>query len=246
MIRFLVSPENVEGDRITIKGKEVHHLRNVLRLRRGERVTCFDGKGREYRGRIERISAAQAEVRIEKVAERKKESSLKITLAQSLIRSHKMDLVVQKCTELGVFEIIPLRTERSLINLDEAKRKARRERWQRLAEAAAKQSGRVQIPTITEVRDFSSLLETAGDFDLKIISWEDEGDGKSFRDALTKRLSPPEKILLLIGPEGGFSAGEVAGAGKAGLLPISLGPRILRSETAAIAATAIIVYEVGR
>lgn len=245
MTRFLVSPENVEGDRITIKGREVHHLRNVLRLRKGEKVVCFDGSGRDYEGTIEFLSSGQAEIKIEKVEELKKETPLKITLAQSLIRSSKMDLVVQKCTELGVFRIMPMGTGRSLVKLDEAKSRARRERWQRIAEEAAKQSVRVQVPQIEGVRDFASILKMARDFDWGIIPWEEEGAGRSLKEALTKRLSPPENILLLIGPEGGFTAQEVAEAKKAGLLPLSLGPHILRSETAAIATVAILAYELG-
>jgi 16S rRNA (uracil1498-N3)-methyltransferase len=241
--RFLISPEDVEGDRITIRGKEVHYLRNVLRLRTGDRVVCFDGEGREYRGWIERLSSARAEMRIEEVRELKKKSPLRITLAQSLIRSSKMDLVVQKCTELGIFRLIPVRTERSLVRLEGAKSKARQERWQRKAEEAAKQSGRVKVPVIEGVTDFYSLPDRVRDFDLGIISWEGEKEERSLKEALTKGRPRPESILLLIGPEGGFSIQEMAAAGQAGLLPVSLGPRILRAETAAIAAVAIIAYE---
>mgnify|MGYP000600315290 CR=1 FL=1 len=245
MTRFLISPEDVEGERITIKGREVHHLRDVLRLRRGDRVICFDGEGREYEGVLESLSSAQAEVRIEKVRELKKESPLRITLAQSLIRSRKMDLVVQKCTELGIFRLIPVRTERSLVRLEGAKCRARQGRWQRKAEEAAKQSGGVKVPMIEEVADFYSLLDRVRDFDLGIIPWEEEREAGSLKKALTKGQPRPENILLLIGPEGGFTLQEVAEAGKAGLLPVSLGPRILRAETAAIATVAIIAYELG-
>ncbi|MCD5401528.1 16S rRNA (uracil(1498)-N(3))-methyltransferase [candidate division NPL-UPA2 bacterium] len=245
MTRFLVSPEKVKGDRITIEGREVHHLRNVLRLRKGERVICFDGRGKEYEGTIASFSPGQAEIKIEKSKKLKKELPLKITLAPSLIRASKMDLVIQKCTELGVFRLMPMRTERSLVKLDEAKSRARRERWQRLAEEAAKQSGRVQVPQIEEVRDFASILRGAGDFDLAIILWEEAGGEGSFKKVLTKRLSLSESVLLLIGPEGGFPAREVAEAKKAGLLPVSLGPRLLKAETAAIVAVAILAYEWG-
>ena len=243
MARFLVLPEKVKGDKIVIEGREVHHLRNVLRLRRGEEVICFDGREKEYEGKIVSLSPGQAEIKIEKSKKLKKELSLKITLAPSLIRASQMDLVIRKGTELGVFKITPMRTERSLVKLDEAKSRARRERWQRLAEEAAKQSGRVQVPQIEEVRDFASLLRKAKNFDLGIIPWEEESKERSLKEALTKRLSSPRKILLLIGPEGGFTAQEVAEAQKAGLLSVSLGPRILKAETAAIAAVAILAYE---
>lgn len=243
MTRFLVLPESIKEGKITIRGREVHHLRNVLRLRSGERVICFDGRGREYQGWIERLSSAQAEIRIEKIKKLRRELSLKITLAPSLIRSNKMDLIIQKCTELGVFRIMPMRTEKSLVKLDEAKSRVRRERWQRLAEEAAKQSGRVQVPRIDEVRDFASILKKARNFDLGIILWEEEGEVRSFKKTLTERLSSSQNILFLIGPEGGFPAQEVAEAKKAGLLSVSLGPRILRAETAAIVAVAIVAYE---
>ncbi len=243
--RFLVAPENVEGKKIIIRGREVHHLRNVLRLKRGGRVICFDGKGKEYEGSITSLSPGQAEIEIEKSKRLKRELPLKITLAPSLIRAGKMDLVVQKCTELGVFRIMPMRTERGLVKLDEAKSRARRERWQRLAEVAAKQSGRVQVPLIEEVRDFASILKKARDFSLGIILWEEEGGVRSLRKAFAKSLSLPESILLLIGPEGGFPAREVAEAKKAGLLSASLGPCILRAETAAIVAVALVAYEWG-
>ena len=245
MNRFLVLPEDVEAGRITIKGREVHHLRNVLRLGKGERVICFDGRGRTYQGRIEELSSAQVEIRIGKMEKPKKEPPVRITLAQSLIRANKMDLIVQKGTELGVFKIIPLRTERCLIKLDDLKSKGRQERWQRLTIEAAKQCGIAQLPKIEDVKDFTSVLKTARDFDLGIIAWEEENKEKSFREALRKRPSPPRDILLLIGPEGGFSGREVAEAKKAGLLSISLGANVLRAETAAIAATAILAYELG-
>ncbi len=246
MVRFLVSPKDVQGGRITVRGREVHHLKNVLRSRRGDRVVCFDGGGREYEGVIESLASAQAEIKIVKVRKLKGEFPLKITLAQSLIRSNKMDLVVQKCTELGVFRLMPMNTERSLVRLDEAKNRPRQERWQRIAEEAAKQSGRVQVPRIEEVRDFGCVLARARDFDLGIIAWEEEDAEGRLRERLTKGRASPANVLLLIGPEGGFTAQEVAEAKKAGLLPVSLGSHILRSETAAIVAVAIVGYELER
>ena len=136
-----------------------------------------------------------------------------------------------------------MRTERSLVRLEGVKCRARQERWQRKAEEAAKQSGRVKVPRIEGVTDFYSLLKRARNFDLGIISWEEEKKGRGLKTALTKGRPRPESILLLIGPEGGFTVQEVAEAGKAGLLPLSLGPLILRAETAAIATVAIIAYE---
>lgn len=246
MTRFLISPENVKGNRITIEGREVHHLRNVLRLRKGERVICFDGRGKEYEGAITSLSSGQAEIKIEKSEKLEKELPLKIALAPSLIRASKMDLIIQKCTELGVFRLMPMRTERSIIKLDEVRSRARRERWQRLAGEAAKQSGRVQTPRIEEVRDFAFVLREAANFDLGIILWEEESERRRLKEALTKRSSLPLKnIILLIGPEGGWTTGEVAEAKKAGLLSVSLGSRILKSETAAIVAVAIVAYELG-
>ena len=148
-----------------------------------------------------------------------------------------------RSTELGIFRLIPVRTERSLIKLSAAKSKARQERWQRIAAEAAKQSGRVQVPKIEEVRDFASILKTVGEFNLGIIPWEEERTERNLKEVLTKRRPRPENILLLIGPEGGFTVQEVTEAGKAGLLPVSLGPYILRAETAAIVAVSIIAYE---
>lgn len=246
MARFLVSPESVKKDRIAIRGREVHHLKKVLRLKKGEGVVCFDGSGKEYKGIIVSLSPGQAEIKIEKSKKFKREPSLKITLAPSLIRTSKMDLIVQKCTELGFYKLMPMRTERCLIKLDDLKIQARQERWQRLAEEAAKQSGRVQVPRIEVVKDFASILQKAKKFDLGIIFWEEEDKEKSLKKALTQRDSSPQEILILIGPEGGFTTQEAVEAKKAGLLSVSLGPHILRAETAAIITVAILAYEWGR
>lgn len=245
MHRFFVTPDAVKGNVVTITGDDVHHITRVLRLGRGDLISVLDGTGAEYEVAIAEVREGAVFGEIMRVAARASEPGAEITVVQGLPKGDKMDLVVQKCTEIGVRAIIPAVTARSVVRLDDdgrARRKAAR--WRRIAEEAAKQSGRGVIP---EVRDIVSLREaletTVPAVDLAVIPWELE-NGTGLRQALESRPDA-RRFAVFIGPEGGFDLSEVEVARSAGAVPVSLGPRILRTETAALVVAAAILYHTG-
>jgi len=255
MHRFYI--ENIEGGAAIIDGSEAHHIKDVLRQKAGDKVFLFDGTGSEYEAEIAgfRQAAAGAEVElkiISKVA-RNAEPSVKIFLYQSLPRLKKFDFIVEKSTELGVCGIIPVISERSNFNLPSERSSAKLGRWRKIALAAAKQCGRAFVPEVGDITKFEDAVKAvskrqkcgpAGE-EISIIPWESEE-----KTTLKDILRAPGRILssvnLFIGPEGGFSTGEIELASSAGIIPVSLGKRILRTETAPIAVISNILYETGK
>ena len=237
MNRFYVLPEFISQNTVTITGQDVNHIKNVLRLRTDDRIICFDGKGMEYLCSITGIE--KDSVRTEIISSKKAdtEPAVKITLAQGLPKSSKMDYIIQKSVELGVFKIIPLITERAVAKGEKI------ERWRKIAKESSEQCGRAMIPEISPVLNFKEFLNISTHFDLKLIPWENEKQ-ISLKSVL-KEHPNTNSIALLIGPEGGFSAQEVKEAVEKGFKPVSLGKRILRTETASLAALAMISYEMG-
>ena len=241
MKRFFVEQLSPDEKIISITGKEFHHLKNVLRLNRGDEIIVFDGKGLEFSGKIESIGKHEARIAIEKQVESIKESGFEIILCQGLAKSEKMELIIQKATELGVSRILPFITNRVVPSLDAKQIGLKIQRWRRIALEAAKQCRRSIVPRVEEPKTFTEILKGWDNY-IKIILWEEEKKN-SLKDILKKdRFSG---CIVLIGPEGGFSEVEVAEAKKAGFVPAMLGPRILRTETAAIGIVAIIQYELG-
>ena len=245
MKRFFAEHINDKEKIALLTGKELHHLKDVLRLKKGDKVIVFDGKGREFIGSLKTVSRDEACVVIEKQLDISRESRFRIILAQGLARAEKMDIIIQKATELGVSEIIPFTASRVVSRLNSEQAAKKIQRWQRIAIEAAKQCRRDVIPRIEEIAKLSEVLNKYShsiEGYIKIIPWEGEN-----RNHL-KDILKPEGIsgcIILIGPEGGFEEQEVALAEKAGFLPVMLGPRILRTETAAISIAAIIQYALG-
>ena len=219
-----------------IRGSDAHHLKNVLRSRIGDEIELFDGSGMVYLAKITKIEKDSIITEIISQHRSENEPKVKITLAQALPKGNKMDFIVEKCVELGVSKIIPMLTERTI------GKAVKFERWQKLAKEAAEQSGRAIVPSIEPLMNFAEVLKLKAQFDLFLIPWELEKE-RTLKSALTIQQSNNPTILLLIGPEGGFSQKEVEAAKKAGFTSISLGKRILRTETAGMAAIAIINYE---
>jgi 16S rRNA (uracil1498-N3)-methyltransferase len=220
-----------------ISGSDVHYLRHVLRMKVGDEIELLDGTGKVYRSRITALEKEKVVCKIIASSQAESEPKVKVTLAQALPKASKMDFIIEKCTELGVYKIIPLLTERTVA------RGVKLARWRKLAKEAAEQSGRAIIPEIAALSDFKEILKMKDHFDLALIPWELEKE-KSLKSILT--ISPShhlQSILLLIGPEGGFSHSEVDQAKAAGFIPVSLGKRILRAETAGMAALAMVMYE---
>ena len=239
MRRFFVSPEKVEGDTVAIIGTDVRHIRDVLRMKIGDKIICVDGANTELTVEITGISEKEVVGRIEKREDATKEAAVKITLAQSIPKGEKMDLIVKMCTELGVHEIIPVTSERVIVQGD-FKRKV--ERWQRIAEEAAKQSGRTVVPMIRPAEKFVSLLSRLDEWEKAIMPWEVHRE-KTVAKALAK--TPAGKLILFIGPEGGYSYDEAEAAKAKGALLVTLGARILRVETAAPVAITLVMNHYG-
>jgi 16S rRNA (uracil1498-N3)-methyltransferase len=239
--RFFINLDQVRGTRISVTGEDVRHIRTVLRKQPGDLLTLLDGQGTEYTARITAIEKAEIATEI---ADRRQRSPLSpaIVLGQGIAKSDKMDWIVQKATELGAASIVPLVTGRTIVKVkDEEKRVAR---WQKICREAAMQSDRPDIPAVERIRSFEEFLAhlTPGPQCILLMPWE-EGT-EPIRQVLRKQKEA-KQVVVLIGPEGGFSKAEAEAADSRGFHLVSLGPNILRTETAAIAALAMIGYELG-
>lgn len=244
MYQFFIEPSAVrEQDReIIITGADVNHIKNVLRMRAGEKISAVEEQaGRKYMCEIREITQKNIFCDIVSIEDGGTELAAKVFLFQSLPKGDKMELILQKAVELGCFEIVPVVSKRCVVKLEEKKQKSRVQRWQAIAEAAAKQSGRLVIPHVHDVMAFPEALSYAADMDMRLIPYERATDM-----AETKRLletaGRAERIALFIGPEGGFEEAEIEAAKSAGVMPVTLGRRILRTETAAIAALSWLMY----
>lgn len=238
----LFFPVSEESRILNITGEKAHYLLNVLRCKQGDTVEVLDGKGKSFECVIRGVSkkAITAEVIATRPCDT--ESPLDLILFQGILKGEKMELIIQKTTELGVKGIIPVITLRSQV-----RGTGKVERWRKIAEDASRQSGRTVIPAIHEPVEYRDLLKKSGDTGLKgFIFWE--GGGIPLREAISEvspSLHPTFPIHLLVGPEGGFTPEEVRMAEDRGLIAVSLGRRILRAETAAIVSTALIQFMLG-
>lgn len=237
-MRRIFSPsQNISADKIIISDKsQLHHLRDVLRLKRGDNLIIFDEEGNEYNSAIEEISSATLTLRI-KSRNKITSGKIRLTVACAIPKKSKFDDIIDKLTQLGADRIIPMLTERVIIKLDKNKMMSRLERWEKIALSASQQSQRNNLPVIGPVKRIKEVLAESGDFDLKLIPAL-AGERKSLKEVLVN--SKPKNILVLIGPEGDFTNKEIDLAKEAGCIPISLGCLVLRVETAAIAAASFI------
>ncbi len=238
MPRFPIDEKIIEGGRAAITGTDYRHIVKVLRLRQGDALTLFDGNSVEYEGRISHVGSR--EVMVEIVSSRKVEtdSPLRITLLQGLPKGEKMDYIVEKATEIGVHTIVPVVTERSQVRTA-----YKRNRWERIALEASKQCGRTMPPVIENALNYDEALKYNNHSGLAIILHA--GSQVSLKDFLNNPLQHPKDIIVLIGPEGGFSENEVLLASEMGFTSLGLGPRTLRTETAGIAFLSIIQFQHG-
>ncbi len=237
MPRFFLPRQSIHNDKGTLTGQELEHLRRVLRLRPGDRITLFDDEGWEHDGIIRAFTDRCGEIEIVKSYQPGRESSLRIYLAQALGKGDKMDWVVEKATELGVRSIVPFLSAYTVPQPDREKIERRLGRWRKIALSAAKQSGRTQIPEILGLTDFSELVRKPWPCGLKLILWERES--LLGLTQIRSEIGCLDALLLVIGPEGGFSPDEASEAARHGFKSVRLGSRILRSETAALAALSI-------
>ena len=243
MRRFFFEPAQVSGDKLTLTGQDVRHIRTVLRLRPGNEVVLFDGQGSEYRARIIDSTSRQVTLSILHKYAAISESHVEITIGQALVKARKMDRVVRQLTELGVFAFIPFVAERSVPRPGPARLADRERRWETIAREALKQCGRSRAPDIGPVTPFQDLISAQEPYDSKII-FHARGSNMTAMSSF-KSLEKVRKVLALIGPEGGFTDEEVNSAVHFGFVCISLGPRVLQADTAAIAASAILQHLFG-
>ena len=242
MARFYVPQPRLEKGMLKVEGEEVKHIRKVLRLTEGDEITVFDGLGKEFEGTIVEERLSSVVIRVKSVSSSKRDSPLEVTLAQSLLKGEKMDYLIQKATELGVKEIIPFLSARSVPLLEKSKRLKRHHRWERIVIEASKQCGRGVVPRIEFLQDYSEMLPKASPNALRLILWEREGIRLK---EILERSKEKKKIFFVIGPEGGLSQGEVDEAKEAGFIAVTLGRRILRAETASLCFLSILQYEQG-
>jgi 16S rRNA (uracil1498-N3)-methyltransferase len=236
MRRFYAPPENSGNDEITLGLEETRHLRDVLRLRAGEKIQVFDGAGREFLCEIREISKRETLLQIiAETAPAAPESDLDLTLAVALLKGEKFELVVQKAVELGVMRLVPLNTKRADVKLKDADKKL--DRWQKIALEACKQSGRAKLMTIEAPSDFEKFVESTANGARILFA---ERSGESF-----SKIIADKKITALVGSEGGWEDSEIEFAGARGFRITTLAGRILRAETAAIAVAAILQNNFG-
>jgi len=238
--RFFIRPEEIEHGFVRLTGDEAHHLRSVLRLAAGEEITLFDGTGNRFLARIDTISKTLVSATVISQG-RSPLPKVRVELGQALLKGQKMELILQKITELGIDAIRPFFAEHGLQKIQTD---SKIERWERIVLEACKQCDRAMPPRIHLPRKISELHNEIPPYDLKLFFWEQESR-QTLDEVLAGQEGKISSALFLVGPEGGFSAAEAAEAQAKGFLPVSLGSRILRAETATIAASAILQFMLG-
>lgn len=243
MFHFFVSPENITSDTVTVIGGDVNHIKNVLRMKIGEKFIANDGNGGSYCCAISEIYDDRIVAEISEGQLANTELPVNLVLFQGLPKADKMELIIQKGVELGVSRIVPVEMARCVVKLDEKKKKSKISRWQAISESAAKQSGRTVIPEVCDVMSYKSALELAKSFDVILVPYECADSMAKLKDRLNE-IKPNMTVGIFIGPEGGYEEKEIEQAIEAGGEIVSLGKRILRTETASIAALAICMFNI--
>jgi 16S rRNA (uracil1498-N3)-methyltransferase len=244
MRHFFIDPSLATHSLAAIKGSEAHHIKNVLRLIPGDSITLFDGTGFEYEAVIKEMTGESVDVEIRKKSRSSFGTGPRLIVAQAFLKEKKMDDLVRKLCELGVAKWIPFFSQRSIARPDASRLAGRTLRWHRIATQALKQCKRTDLPEIGNALSFEQVLEYSKRCNLKIVFWENESAGLD-RSIGSNDMPPAKKILLMLGPEGGFTEKEIEMAKSSGFLAAGLGPRILRAETATLAACAIVQYLFG-
>jgi 16S rRNA (uracil1498-N3)-methyltransferase len=241
---FYIDPSAATKPLVTIEGSEAHHIKNVLRLKPGDHIELFDGTGYEYEAVISSLDAEKVEVEIRRKLQSNVSSGARIMVAQAFLKEKKMDDLVRKLSELGIARWIPFFSQRSIARPDKERLVARTQRWKRIAVEAMKQCRRKNMLEISDALTFDEVLKLSKPCDLKIAFWENEAVPLG-RDMATKPGSTLKSIMVMLGPEGGFTEQEIDMARQSGFVTAGLGPRILRAETATLAASTLIQYLYG-
>lgn len=245
MHRFMVEPENIQNGRARITGEDVKHLRQVLRLKPGDAVSLFDGSGLEYAVELTSVEKDMACGKVLSSSISDTEPKTRLTLYQGIPKAEKMDWIVQKAVELGVFRIVPVITRHTVVQLDPKDRERKRERWNRIAKEAAKQCKRAFVPEVTLPVAIETLRQQGKSYDAWILLYEQE-QKKCLKELLKcYNINKIGNIALFVGPEGGFSDSDLENLAPLDIVSASLGKRVLRTETAALCGISIIMYEMG-
>jgi 16S rRNA (uracil1498-N3)-methyltransferase len=241
---FFVESKRLNKPYAIIEGSEMRHMKNVLRLKPGDKIRVFDGEGFEYDASIHQFFHDRVEIRISRKFPGTKESPVQIAVAQALLKEKKMDRLLRHLCELGVTRWVPFISERSVPRPDDKRSSARAQRWNKIVQESCKQCRRSKLPEISKTLTFEGVLGHGASCDLQIVFYENEA--ATLKSLMTPDLpSAPRKILLILGPEGGFTDQEIVKARAAGCLVAGLGSRILRAETAAIAACTLTQFLYG-
>ena len=241
MSHFFVTSNQVAGEQLIITGDDVNHMKNVLRMRNGEAFTAADENGVFYHCEVDTLDKMEVTAKILWKEQGTSELSSKLYLFQGLPKSDKMEMIIQKAVELGAYEIIPVATKRAIVKLDAKKEASKIKRWQAIAEGAAKQSGRMLVPQVSGVKTFKEALKMAQQLDVNIIPYECARGMDGTRE-IFGNIKPGMSVGIFIGPEGGFEESEVEAAKELDVKPVTLGKRILRTETAGLTTLSILMY----
>lgn len=243
MYRFYIEQNQIHDDYITIEGSDVNHIKNVLRMKVGEAMILCDGQGTDYHCTIDTLSNDFIQAKVVEVEDTQTELPAKIYLFQGLPKKDKMELIIQKAVELGVYQIVPVMMKRSVVKLDDKKKEQKKlERWQSIATSAAKQSGRGIIPEVVPVMSYKEAIAMAKEMDYKVLPFE-HAEGMEETKKIIKEVQGKKTVAVFIGPEGGFEDDEVAYAMESGIKSITLGKRILRTETAGLTILSVLMFE---
>ena len=242
MYHFFVEPEQIQDKTIVITGGDVNHIKNVLRMQPGDEIAVSNGvDGKEYRCGIAEFRDDQVICTLRFVKEDGLELPSRVYLFQGLPKADKMELIIQKAVELGAYQVIPVATKRSVVKLDTKKAKGKLARWQAIAEAAAKQSKRRIVPEVAGVMTMREAVGYARNMQVKCIPYE-LAEGMAHTRELIESIEPGQEVAVFIGPEGGFEESEIQLAMEAGIIPVTMGKRILRTETAGFTMLSWIMY----
>lgn len=240
MPKFFVNPSNIFENNIIIDGEDVKHITKVLRLSKKDDITICDGFGFDYLAEIEKIENNLVYTKILSKTKNLSEPKINITLFQGLPKSDKMEYIIMKATELGISQIIPVVTKNTVVKIEDKKEKNKVERWNKISLQASKQSGRGLVPNVGCVIDFDKAISQIKNYDLAIIPYELEKNNK-LKNVLSKNETL-KNIAVFIGPEGGFDQSEIKNATNNNVIPVTLGNRILKTETAGISVLSILMY----
>lgn len=241
MYHFFINQDQVEDDHIRIIGPDVNHIKNVLRMGAGEEVLISNGVDKDYLCEVTSVTSQEVTARILTVEEGGRELPARITLFQGLPKGDKMELIIQKAVELGAYEIVPVETKRTVVKLDKKKEEAKLRRWNAVSESAAKQSKRLIVPEVTGVKSLKEALVFSKEFDVTVIPFENAKGMERTREILSQ-VKPGMNVGIFIGPEGGFEDSEIELSESFGAKTVTLGKRILRTETAGLSVLSVLSY----